>query len=170
MGKRSAQRREADRTFEEIRQAIAKLSDTELCETLRDIPHRKWIEIEKDTHMAIGIIAHRAAQRLTELTQPTQETEVRCSCKDFPGADQFCTAEVHGATATPALCPHGMPLADNVCGPCSEGRPNKTAEAPTWRCSICNLVNPDDATYCRQCEYSRTVMRDGKRVPRDGQR
>lgn len=24
---------------------------------------------------------------------------------------------------TVALCPHGMPLADNVCGPCSEGRP-----------------------------------------------
>lgn len=23
------------------------------------------------------------------------------------------------------LCPHGMPLADNICGPCSEGRPNR---------------------------------------------
>jgi hypothetical protein len=22
------------------------------------------------------------------------------------------------------LCPHGMPLADNICGICSEGRPN----------------------------------------------
>lgn len=26
---------------------------------------------------------------------------------------------------TSALCPHGMPLAENVCGPCSEGRPNR---------------------------------------------
>lgn len=25
---------------------------------------------------------------------------------------------------TSALCPHGMPLAENVCGICSEGRPN----------------------------------------------
>lgn len=24
-----------------------------------------------------------------------------------------------------ALCPHGLPIADNTCGPCSEGRPNK---------------------------------------------
>lgn len=23
------------------------------------------------------------------------------------------------------LCPHGMPLAENICGPCSEGRPNR---------------------------------------------
>lgn len=65
---------------------------------------------------------------------------------------------------TSALCPHGMPLAENVCGPCSEGEPN------TWRCTICNLLNPADATHCRQCEYSRTIMLDGKRVPRDGQR
>lgn len=26
---------------------------------------------------------------------------------------------------TGALCPHGMPLAENVCGPCSEGQPNR---------------------------------------------
>lgn len=29
------------------------------------------------------------------------------------------------------LCPHGMVLADNVCGPCSEGRPNRAALEPT---------------------------------------
>ena len=27
-----------------------------------------------------------------------------------------------------AVCPHGMPLAENVCGPCSQGRPNTPAE------------------------------------------
>lgn len=32
---------------------------------------------------------------------------------------------------TPALCPHGMPLAENTCGPCSEGRPNVKAEQQT---------------------------------------
>jgi hypothetical protein len=68
MGKREEQRREADRMFEECRQAIARLSDAQLCETLLEVPHRKWIEIEKDTHMAIGIIAHRAAHRIAELT------------------------------------------------------------------------------------------------------
>ena len=29
------------------------------------------------------------------------------------------------------LCPHGMPLAENVCGPCSQGRPNRRADQPT---------------------------------------
>lgn len=46
-----------------------------------------------------------------------------------------------------------------------DGSPETPAD-PTWRCSICNLVNPDDATHCRQCEYSRMVMIDGKQVPR----
>jgi len=27
-----------------------------------------------------------------------------------------------------ALCPHGMPLAENICGPCSEGRLNATPD------------------------------------------
>src|SRR4051812_12214021 len=26
-----------------------------------------------------------------------------------------------------ARCPHGMPLAENICGPCSHGRPNRRA-------------------------------------------
>lgn len=26
-----------------------------------------------------------------------------------------------------AICPHGHPLADNTCGPCSKGRPMRTA-------------------------------------------
>lgn len=67
--------------------------------------------------------------------------ERRCSCKDFPGADEFCTA-------------HKV----------------ETAAALSWRCSICNTVNPDDATHCRQCEYSRMILRDGRDVPRDGYR
>lgn len=29
------------------------------------------------------------------------------------------------ATGKQALCPHGFAIADNICGPCSEGRPNK---------------------------------------------
>jgi hypothetical protein len=28
------------------------------------------------------------------------------------------------------LCPHGMPLAENICGPCSEGRPNRASQPP----------------------------------------
>jgi hypothetical protein len=37
-------------------------------------------------------------------------------------------------TAAPeALCPHGFVLADNLCGPCSEGRPNRVAATTTWQ-------------------------------------
>lgn len=28
----------------------------------------------------------------------------------------------------PRLCPHGMPLEENICGPCSQGRPNRRAD------------------------------------------
>lgn len=55
---------------------IAKLSNAELCETLRDVPHRKWIEIEKDTHMAIGVIAHRAADRIAELEKALRTVSI----------------------------------------------------------------------------------------------
>lgn len=35
-----------------------------------------------------------------------------------------------GDTPAPAseLCPHGLPLADNICGPCSQGRPMKACK------------------------------------------
>lgn len=31
----------------------------------------------------------------------------------------------HAMCPDAGLCPHGMVLADDVCGPCSEGRPNR---------------------------------------------
>jgi hypothetical protein len=31
------------------------------------------------------------------------------------------------------VCPHGMPLAENVCGPCSKGRPNALKLSPTMQ-------------------------------------
>lgn len=47
----------------------------------------------------------------------------------------------------------------------------ETRAVPTWRCTICSNVNPDDGTtHCRQCEYSRMILRDGREVPRDGYR
>lgn len=67
MGKREDERRQADRDFEEIRRAVAAQSDAWLCGSLREVPHRKWIEIEKDSRMAIGVTAHRAATRIEEL-------------------------------------------------------------------------------------------------------
>lgn len=35
------------------------------------------------------------------------------------------------ATRFDALCPHGMPLAENICGPCSQGRANRPAAKAT---------------------------------------
>lgn len=57
---------------------------------------------------------------------------------------------------TGALCPHGMPLAENVCGPCSQGRPNTMSvnEAePARPCyasgvaGICRLPAGHDGTH-----------------------
>jgi hypothetical protein len=65
MSKRDEQRKQADRDFEEIRQAVAAQSTLWLCDALRDVPHRKWIAVD-DGHIAVGIMAHRAAALLAE--------------------------------------------------------------------------------------------------------
>jgi hypothetical protein len=50
------------------------------------------------------------------------------------------------------LCPHGYVLADNICGPCSEGRPNRRAEkTAAKRCPDCKEPWIDGDEYCRQC-------------------
>jgi hypothetical protein len=70
-------------------------------------------------------------------------------------------------------CGASVPSKDAYCSCCflrERGAQKETPAAPTWRCTICSLLNPDDATHCRQCEYSRMVLRDGKQVPRDRQR
>jgi hypothetical protein len=60
------------------------------------------------------------------------------------------------AQETSALCPHGMPRAENVCGPCSEGRPNRkeTGTVPTVttieRCPNCGVLTNDPRHMCTQ--------------------
>ena len=43
---------------------------------------------------------------------------------DVPGEEDGPWAAGYNERA--GLCPHGMRLADNTCGPCSKGLPNKT--------------------------------------------
>lgn len=45
------------------------------------------------------------------------------------------------------LCPHGMPLAENICGPCSQGRPNRPAP---------ETAAVGESTYCRRCDLTLT--------------
>lgn len=51
-----------------------------------------------------------------------------CSAQGPKFRCRSCIArEALVGAADEALCPHGFVLADNVCGPCSEGRPNRRA-------------------------------------------
>lgn len=45
-------------------------------------------------------------------------------------------------------------------------------EAPekTWDCTICGRSNYVTVTHCGHCDFSRMVTREGRLVPRDGQR
>lgn len=52
---------------------------------------------------------------------------------------------------TDSLCPHGMPKADNVCGPCSEGRPNR-----------CTRSHPHE-NMDAECERLTMIARDNNR-------
>lgn len=53
--------------------------------------------------------------------------------------------ERRAAETSGELCPHGMPLAANVCGPCSQGRPNRTAEH--WLGELLAIVHCDGGHY-----------------------
>lgn len=51
----------------------------------------------------------------------------------------------------------------------------ETPDAPeppeeTWNCSICGRSNYVTVTHCEHCDYSRSVLREGRLVPRNGQR
>jgi hypothetical protein len=58
----------------------------------------------------------------------------RCLMKRGEYAEKTSADRHHGGTTveerekTDGLCPHGFVLADNTCGPCSEGRPNRLHE------------------------------------------
>lgn len=93
--------------------------------------------------------------------QSTQETRVThaVTCKMFP--DPHDEREPKGPCTCGVGAPDRMPH-DMTC-------PQREPLEP-WRCTICQNVNPDDATHCRQCEYSRLVLRDGRPVLRNGQR
>lgn len=72
----------------------------------------------------------------------------------------------HAPTKNVLHCPHDKDPDD--CMHCADRQPDETSAAQPWRCTICSNMNPDDATHCRQCEYSRMVTREGQLVPRDG--
>jgi hypothetical protein len=63
---------------------------------------------------------------------------------DFQRVDLDQARRMYSAPETRALCPHGMPLAENVCGPCSEGRPN-TVTRTVW------TKTSDSDPYCIHC-------------------
>lgn len=50
------------------------------------------------------------------------------------------------------FCPHGMPLAENICGPCSQGRPNR---APVETSAVCQCHHIPrraiDGNKCLRC-------------------
>lgn len=73
MGTRDEQRKQADRDFELVRQAVAKMPDAMLCEALHEIPHRKRLAIDKETTIGVGILSHRAADRIAELEKALRD-------------------------------------------------------------------------------------------------
>ena len=55
------------------------------------------------------------------------------------------------ATRFDALCPHGMPLAENICGPCSQGHPNRPAEKSEGDCPECEYYRSTGLGSCKKC-------------------
>lgn len=86
---------------------------------------RDWLRADRDSWKAR--ISH-----LTEVEQNNErlQRELRLaeSARDYAN-DLLDRARQRSAVETTELCPHGFVLADNTCGPCSEGRPNRRAVA-----------------------------------------
>jgi len=81
MSKRDIERAEMDRVFEAARQSINKMSDAELCIALRNIPHRKLLQVAKDEYVMIGALVHCAAQRIENFTPREVFTQATCEHK-----------------------------------------------------------------------------------------
>lgn len=83
-----------------------------------------YLRLEGCTHDTHGLVEFKGVDRYMG------QASLRFYSVDH---DETCywlpeSLDMHFGTAqeTRALCPHGMPLAENVCGPCSEGRPNSS--------------------------------------------
>lgn len=78
------------------------------------------------------------------------------------------------------LCPHGMPLAENICGPCSQGRPNRAPVPPPaapsgitgYDCDQCfeahqilSLKGIGDAALCDRIEMALQVKESTAEPP-----
>lgn len=55
---------------------------------------------------------------------------------------------------------------------CPAGETSAAPEPPekTWDCSVCGRSSYVTETYCRHCDFSRFVAREGRLVPREGKR
>lgn len=102
------------------------------------------VRIDRQTHwgnpFVIGKDGNREqviAKYRTWINEPGQAHMIEYARKVLKGktlgcwcAPKACHGDVLLEIAND-LCPHGMPRAENVCGPCSEGRPNATAPTVT---------------------------------------
>lgn len=76
------------------------------------------------------VIPFETARLIRNVFLPANPRKLRKAHPDTVAAVELFLAKLSQAACasapeTGALCPHGMPLAENVCGPCSEGQPNR---------------------------------------------
>lgn len=67
---------------------------------------------------------HDGLRRLVNVGASRHQCDSRCVHARGLTCNCACNGKNHGVGSV-TLCPHGLPLAENVCGPCSQGRPNK---------------------------------------------
>lgn len=85
------------------------------CEELNLVQKLRYFDDCGFFHIDLFPQAADEIERLQQRLEELQHFRSHSRCKDCGSCDIVVDA---------GLCPHGMPLAENVCGPCSEGRPN----------------------------------------------
>jgi hypothetical protein len=105
------------------------------------VPKVDW-EIATDALREIA--GYVGADESFDLTAREMRSTARDALSVIESNERLRAAETKSA-----LCPHGLPLADNVCGPCSEGRPNRAAGEPPS--SLRDLLTEFGQAYLKLC-------------------
>jgi hypothetical protein len=83
-------------------------------------------EREDELRKGLGLTVETGEQRCTcgevAVWAYTHSIETRTGTH-YPNRPRPCDI-TPAEKASDSLCPHGMPLAENICGPCSKGEPN----------------------------------------------
>jgi hypothetical protein len=95
---------------------------------LASLPREKWPRLNPDLLKHFAFRFEQGAEILARLERDRDNWSSIAANRNI--AIATIAEERDRLSAREPLCPHGLPLAENTCGPCSEGRTNRRPAPP----------------------------------------